>query len=80
MSVLLFLVGFLEKWMKSCKPRQIVGVLHRGVGIPSSSVGPRQGVACPHRDVVEREDWLALGTSHRCGEGLCRNVAVLAAV
>ena len=44
MSVVLFLVGFLEKWKKSCKPGQTVGVLRRGVGIPCNSVGPRQGV------------------------------------
>ena len=55
MSVLLFLVGFLEKVEKSCKSGQTVGVLHRGVGIPRSSVGPCQGVACPRRSVAERE-------------------------
>ena len=30
------------------------GVLSRGVRIPHSSVGPRQGVACPRRNVAER--------------------------
>ena len=28
-------------------------VLRCSVGIPRSSVGPRQGVACPHRGVAE---------------------------
>ena len=32
------------------------GVLRCGVGIPRSSIGPRQGVACPRRGVAERED------------------------
>ena len=54
------LVGFLEKWAKSCKIGQTVGVLCRGVGIPHSSIGPRQGVACPRRGVAKREDLASL--------------------
>ena len=37
------------------------GVLHRSVGIPCSSVGPRQGVEGPCRGVVKREAWISLG-------------------
>ena len=36
-------------------------VLRRNVGIPRSSVGPRQGVACPRHGVAEREAWTSLG-------------------
>ena len=32
----------------------ISGELRCGVGIPHSSVGQRQGVACPRHDVAER--------------------------
>ena len=46
-----FLVGFLEKGTKSAN-LGCFGVLRRGVGIPRSNVGPRQGVACPHHDVT----------------------------
>ena len=53
MSFLLILVGFLEKWMKSAYLGNF-GVLRRGVGIPRSSVSPRQCVA-------EREAWKSLG-------------------
>ena len=49
-----FLVGFLEKGTKSVNLGNF-GVQHHGVGIPRSSVGPRQGVA-------EREFWIASGT------------------
>ena len=45
MSFLWFLVGFLEKWMKSCKYGQAVGVLRHGVETPHCSGGPRHGVA-----------------------------------
>ena len=43
----------------------ISGVLRRSVGIPHSSVGPRQGVACPHYGVAERDIWKALGKPQR---------------
>ena len=49
-----FLVRFLEKWMKSANLGNF-GVLRRDIGIPCSSVGPYQGVACPHHGVAERE-------------------------
>ena len=49
-----FLVGFLEKWTKSAN-LEFFGVVCHCVGIPRSSIGPRQGVACSRRDVVERE-------------------------
>ena len=35
-------------------------VLSCGVGIPRSSVGPRQGVACPHCSVAKKEDLASL--------------------
>ena len=38
------------------------GVLPREVGIPCTSIGPRQGMACPHRGVAKREVWAASGT------------------
>ena len=37
-------------------------VLHYGVGIPRSSVSPRQGVACPYHSAAEREVRQASGT------------------
>ena len=43
----------------------ISGVLGRGIGIPHSSVGPHQGVACPRHGVAEMEVWTASGTSQR---------------
>ena len=43
----------------------ISGVLRRGVGIPRSSVGPSQGVACPCRGVAERGLRQALSTLRR---------------
>ena len=46
MSFLLILVGFLEKGGIS-KIWENFGVLRHGIG-------PRQGVACPHRSVTER--------------------------
>ena len=58
-SFLLILVGFLEKGTKSANLGNF-GVLRRSVGIPHSSVSPRQGVACPRCDVVEREAWTSL--------------------
>ena len=48
-----FLVGFMEKEMKSANLGNF-GVLHCGVGIPRSSISPCQGVA-------EREAWTSLG-------------------
>ena len=57
-----FLVGFLEKWMKSTNLGKF-GVLRCGVVIPCSSIGPCQGVACPCRGVVERKVWTSSGTS-----------------
>ena len=41
------------------------GVLRRGVGIPHSSVGPRQGMACPPRGMAKRGVWTASGTPRR---------------
>ena len=55
----LILVGFLEKWTKSTNLGNF-GVI-RGVGIPRSSVSPRQGVACPRCGEAEREVWISLG-------------------
>ena len=60
-----FLVGFLKKWTKSAKSEAISGVLHSGVGSPSSNGGPHQGVACPHRGVAERGLEQASGTPQR---------------
>ena len=54
MSFLLILVGFLEKGMKSANLGNF-RVLCRDVGIPRSSVSPRQGVACPCRGTAMRE-------------------------
>ena len=45
MSFLWFLVGFLEKWVKSCKYEQVVGVLRRGIETLRRSEGPHHGVA-----------------------------------
>ena len=47
------------------KYEKISGLLRRGVGIPHSSVSPRQGVACPRYGVAEREVWTASGTPRR---------------
>ena len=41
------------------------GVLRRGIGIPPSSVGPRQGMACPCCGVAKRRLGQALGTPRR---------------
>ena len=60
MSILLFLVGFLEKRNEIMKIWANYGVLRYGVGIPRSSVGPRQGIACPRRGMAEREGWASL--------------------
>ena len=51
----------------------ISGVLRRGVGIPRSSIGPRQGVACPRGDVAEREVWTASGTPQHSSATQRRN-------
>ena len=60
--------GFwLDLWKKG-RNQQIwenFGVLCSGVGIPHSSVGPLQGVACPRRSMAEKEVWTASGTSRR---------------
>ena len=53
------LVGFLEKLMKSANLGNF-RVLRRGVGIPRSSISPRQGMACPRRGVAKREAWTSL--------------------
>ena len=53
-SVLLILVGSLEKGTKSANLSNF-GVLRRGIRIPHSSVSPRQGVACPRCGAAERE-------------------------
>ena len=50
----------MEKGAKSANPGNF-GVLRLGVEIPRSSVGPRQGVACPRCGVAEREAWISLG-------------------
>ena len=52
-----FLVRFLKKWKKASKFGKC-----RGAKLPRSSVGPHQGVARPHRGMVEKEIWPALGT------------------
>ena len=36
-------------------------VLRHDIGIPHSSVTPRQGVACALRGTAEREAWISLG-------------------
>ena len=54
-----FLVGFLEKGTKSANLGNFK-VLHRGIGIPCSSVSPCQGVACPCLCAAEREAWTNL--------------------
>ena len=64
-----FLVGFLEKGTKSTNLGNF-GVLRCNVGIPRSSVSPRQGVACPRRGAAEREAWTSLD------KGLRRSVAL----
>ena len=69
----MILVGFLVKGMKSANLGNF-GVLHRGVGIPRSSVIPRQGVACPHRGMAEREAWTSLRYATAC---LRRSVATV---
>ena len=56
-----FLVGFMEKKRMKSANLGNFGVLCCGVGIPRNSVGPRQGVACPRRGVVEKEAWISLG-------------------
>ena len=61
MTFHLFLVGFLEKGMKSAN-LEIFGVLRPCVGIPRSGVGPRQGVACPHRGMDKMRLGQASGT------------------
>ena len=45
MTFLWFLVGFMEKWVKSCKSGHPVGVLRHNVETPCRSGGPRHGVA-----------------------------------
>ena len=60
MNFLLILVGFLEKWTKSVNLGNF-RVLRCDVGIPCSSVSPRQGVACPRHGAAEREAWTSLG-------------------
>ena len=47
------LVGFMEKGTKSSNLGNF-GVLRHGIGIPCSSVSPRQGT-------VDREPWTSLG-------------------
>ena len=64
MSFLLILVGFMEKVTKSANMGNF-RVLRRGVGIPRSSVGPLQGVACPRHGMAEREVWTTSGTPLR---------------
>ena len=65
----LFWGFWLNCWNKRTKSTNLGNfrVLHYGVGIPRSSVSPRQGVACsrrgatcPHRGVAEREAWISL--------------------
>ena len=58
-SFLLILVGFMEKGMKSTNLGNL-GVLRHDIVIPSSSVGPRKGVACPRHGAAEREAWTSL--------------------
>ena len=43
------------------------GVLRCGVGTPRNSIGPRQGVACPRRGVIEMEDLASLGYAEAKG-------------
>ena len=56
MSVLLFLVGVLEKKKKEeiIKIWAVSRVLHSSRGTPRRSEGPRHGVACPRRSVAEK--------------------------
>ena len=50
-----------EKMKEISKIWEILGVLRRDVGIPRSSIGSRQGVACPRCSVAERGTWSSLG-------------------
>ena len=54
MSIIFILVRVLEK---GAKPANLgnFGVLRRDMGIPRSSVSPRQGVACPRHSIAEKE-------------------------
>ena len=60
MSFLLILVGIMEKGTKLANLGNF-GVLRHGVGIPRSSVSPRQGMACPRNSAAEMEAWTSLG-------------------
>ena len=51
-------------------------VLRSGIGIPRSSVGPRQGVACPCRGVAKRR----LGQALHRDKGLRRDQATVHAL
>ena len=66
-NIQLFFLFWLDFWKKGGNKKiwANFGVLHRGVGIPRSIIGPCQGVACPHRGVAEREVWTASRTP-RC--------------
>ena len=60
--------GFWFNFWKNGRNQQIwanVGVLHCSVGIPGSSVGPRQGMACPRHGVANMGLGQALGMSQR---------------
>ena len=58
--------------------------LRCGVGIPLSSVSPRQGVAFPRRGVAEKgldKPQVCLSVAMLCrGEGLCHSVATIHSV
>ena len=53
-------------------------VLCQGVGIPRSSVGPHQGLACPCRGVAKRGLGQASGMLH-CGDGVRRGITLFTA-
>ena len=54
-----------EKRDEISKFRQFFRVLRRNVGIPRSSVSPRQGVACPLHGAAKREVGQASGMPRR---------------
>ena len=58
---LFWVFGWISGKMDKISKSGNFGVLGLSVGIPRSSVGPRQGVACPRRGAAERRLGQALG-------------------
>ena len=60
--------GFWLEFWKNGQNQQVWAnfeVLRHGVRIPRSSIGPRQGVVCPHRGVAKRRLGQASGSLRR---------------